>query len=222
MGCHIQKHLSCLNGGTCLSNGLCACGFGYSGLTCSDKFPIGTIVPISSNNVLNFFDSAGKGLQEYRGWYLCDGQNGRPDLKGKVLVGYSKNDNDYNMIGKNGGLSHVSLTVEQLPDHDHEDSGHKHNISIETSNSGLHYHQSIYCIAKGKDGYVGKILFAETITCREFINTWSRSSTDGSHNHKIYGNTNQEKAKISKTGGNQKHENRPPYYVLVYMIFLNI
>jgi microcystin-dependent protein len=120
---------------------LCACLFGYHGITCSEfQYPIGIILTISSNNVLNNFNSDGKGINEYNGWYLCDGRDARPDLNGKVLVGYSKNSNDYNQIGKTGGLSHVSLNIQQLPAHTHDDSGHNHYVSLSTSLSGEHQH----------------------------------------------------------------------------------
>ena len=61
---------------------------------------------------------------------MCDGNNGRPDLKGRVLVGYDSNQKDYNAIGNIGCLSHVSLKTEELPEHTHTDSGHTHFVSL--------------------------------------------------------------------------------------------
>ena len=34
IGCQAKGTLSCLNGGTCLSNGFCSCIYGYKGSTC--------------------------------------------------------------------------------------------------------------------------------------------------------------------------------------------
>lgn len=52
------------------------------------------------------------------GWALCDGTNGRPDLRGRFIVGYDKNDADYNVIGNTGGYKKVALSANQsgLPD----------------------------------------------------------------------------------------------------------
>ena len=47
------------------------------------------------------------------GWYLCDGRNETPDLRGKFLVGLDKFslDSQYSNIGLNGGLEYVSSQI---------------------------------------------------------------------------------------------------------------
>jgi|SRR5690242_12607501 len=50
-----------------------------------------------------------------RGWALCDGTNGTPNLSGKFIVGYDATDEDYNAPGKTGGAKSVILTKAQLP-----------------------------------------------------------------------------------------------------------
>lgn len=48
-------------------------------------------------------------------WYLCDGDYGTPDLRGKFILGKSNIDN----IGDtNGEETHV-LTIDELPSHSH-------------------------------------------------------------------------------------------------------
>jgi microcystin-dependent protein len=210
----------CSNGGTCLNSGLCACTFGYHGITCSEfQYPIGTILTISSNNVLNNFNTDGKGINEYNGWYLCDGRSGRPDLNGKVLVGYSKNSNDYNQIGKTGGLSHVSLNIQQLPAHTHDDSGHNHYVSLSTSSSGEHRHE--YYIQNKE--FFSSALIDETYSKFYFKDSDAQifnTSSGGAHTHLVSGYSNTAYAKISNTGGNQPIENRQPYFVVAFIIFL--
>ena len=39
--------------------------------------------------------------------------------KGKVLVGKDENDEDFNAVGKTGGEKTHTLTVEEMPDHNH-------------------------------------------------------------------------------------------------------
>ena len=82
-------------------------------------YPIGMVTIIASNVVDDWFNLNGKGLGEYAGWYICDGRNGTPDLKGKFLVGRNVlNDNsDYSHVGKTGGLEKVTLTEAQMPSH---------------------------------------------------------------------------------------------------------
>lgn len=49
------------------------------------------------------------------GWALCDGQDGRPDLRDKFVLGAGST---YD-VGATGGSSTVSLTAQQLPNHSH-------------------------------------------------------------------------------------------------------
>lgn len=51
---------------------------------------------------------------------VTDGVHFRiPDLRGRFIVGYSPNDGAYNELGKTGGAKTVTLTVDQMPKHDH-------------------------------------------------------------------------------------------------------
>lgn len=49
------------------------------------------------------------------GWAVCDGSNGTPDLRGKFIKGVDKASD----VGKTGGASSVTLSVENLPSHSH-------------------------------------------------------------------------------------------------------
>ena len=55
-------------------------------------------------------------------WYLCNGQNGAPDLRKRFLVGKDGNFPEYSSIGKTGGLEKVKLTINEMPSHTHIDS----------------------------------------------------------------------------------------------------
>ena len=73
------------------------------------------------------------------GWALCDGRtiSGKttPNLKGKFVVGYDPSDSDYNAVGKTGGYKNITLTVEQIP-------AHKHNNSVRTVGYAASYNGS--------------------------------------------------------------------------------
>ena len=49
------------------------------------------------------------------GWALCDGQNGTPDLQDRFVLGAGT----AHSVGETGGAEEVTLTVEQMPRHDH-------------------------------------------------------------------------------------------------------
>lgn len=49
------------------------------------------------------------------GWALCDGQNDRPDLRGKFILGAG---GTYN-VGDSGGSETVTLTTQHMPSHNH-------------------------------------------------------------------------------------------------------
>ena len=55
------------------------------------------------------------------GWALCDGNNGTPDLRGRFILGYNPNSNNYtiNTVGSNGGSEDHVLTIDEMPVHSH-------------------------------------------------------------------------------------------------------
>ena len=74
---------------------------------------------LGSEEQLKLFDSEGKGLNEMIDWYLCDGRNGTPDLRGVFIAGRHPDLTDYNRIGKKGGINQIKLTIDQMPYHTH-------------------------------------------------------------------------------------------------------
>ena len=89
--------------------------------------PLGGIIMWSGNKVPN-------------GWKLCDGKDGRPDLRGRFIVGYDERTKDYDdhsgpeyhTIRGEGGEKAVLLNDDNLPTHTHkiEDPGHNHNNGV--------------------------------------------------------------------------------------------
>ncbi|MHA7056519.1 phage baseplate protein [Aquimarina sp. M1] len=129
------------------------------------------------------------------GWALCDGANGTPDLKGRFIVGLNKNSNDYNKIGNTGGEEQVILTAEQLPAHKH---------SGKTNSAGNHRHRFTGAAKRGDGGGTG--------SSNDYYKAFTRDTQfAGEHTHAFETNA---------TGGNKAHENRPPYFVLAYIMKL--
>jgi hypothetical protein len=120
-----------------------------------------------------------------QGYVLCDGSNGTPDLRGRFIVGYHAGDSDYNAIGKTGGLKTVTLTIAQMPSHNH--GGNTGSTNRRTN----HWRTTVSRDVIGANS--------------QDVLGWN--SSDEGHNHSI-----------SSQGGGEAHENRPPYFVLAFIM----
>lgn len=160
---------------------------------------------------LSGFDNTGKGLQAsgLQGLYLCNGLNGTPDCRGRVVVGAIKNvpggsydaavdpgasinpNTNYAALDRFGENYHVNTTLE-IPPHTHSviDPGHKH---VQTVFQG---------IANGGAIPVG------------FANT-SNNLTGGYSTL-----SSQTGITIGSTGSGNAHENRQPSIAAYWIIKL--
>ena len=132
----------------------------------------------------------------YTNWKMCNGLNGTPDLRNKFLVSIG---NTYNM-GNTGGANSVTLSISQMPSHNHtmqSAGGHDHSIKVGQRQSGWDIDGTNHAI--GTDDRVGNKEVREAVDIAV--------QYDWQHTHTIY-----------NTGGGQAHENRPPYYALVYIM----
>jgi len=59
-----------------------------------------------------------------KGWALCDGTQGTPDLRGRFVLGVNPSDNKNDLTARpmktTGGAETHTLTVEEMPSHDHK------------------------------------------------------------------------------------------------------
>lgn len=84
--------------------------------------PIGGII-MWSGNIADIPDN----------WKLCDGTNGRPDLRGRFIEGYDPRKTD-SAIRDSGGSDQITLTTVNLPTHNHEKG------TLATLTAGEHQH----------------------------------------------------------------------------------
>lgn len=82
----------------------------YKGQTVANVGGVGSGESIPSGGIIMW-----SGSTVPDGWALCDGENGTPDLRGRFVLGSS----DSHAIGSVGGSEEVTLTVEQMPEHNH-------------------------------------------------------------------------------------------------------
>jgi microcystin-dependent protein len=144
------------------------------------------------------------------GWILCDGTSytdsdnaviNTPDLRGRFIVGYTPEDGDgvpdYHRIGNVGGEKSHVLSVNEMPVHTH---------SASSSENGYHDHYITAYHANFSHGGSA----TEGSTKEDGDGTfYVGTSGAGSHSHSIG---------VGASGSSAAHENRPPYYVLAYIM----
>jgi microcystin-dependent protein len=85
------------------------------------NFNVGGKVKENGNDLLSkgvIVMWSGSASQIPAGWALCDGNSGRPDLRGRFIVGVGRG---YS-VGQTGGEAVHTLTLEEIPAHSHSTS----------------------------------------------------------------------------------------------------
>ncbi|MCE8053521.1 hypothetical protein HOP61_19695 [Halomonas daqingensis] len=122
-------------------------------------------------------------------WALCDGEQGTPDLRDRFIVGAGSS----YAVGDTGGANAVTLTINQMPSHEHTGS---------TNSAGAHTHNAR---GRGSNGTSGLRDAGGSYTSSD------ATTSSGTHSHSL---------EINEAGGDQPHENRPPYFALAYIMKL--
>ena len=58
-----------------------------------------------------------------------------PNIRGRNIVGYDENDEDFNVIGKTGGSKEQQLTIANIPKHDHPTGTENANYTVQKWNT---------------------------------------------------------------------------------------
>jgi hypothetical protein len=82
------------------------------------------------------------------GYALCDGQEGRPNLTDKFIIGAG---NAY-PVGSIGGATEVTLTIEQMPEHDHDQPSTPNANGSASGNATSHPDGPLVTKKTGKTG----------------------------------------------------------------------
>jgi len=130
-------------------------------------------------------------------WALCDGQDGRPDLRGRFVLGLGNGSNLTPRTGaQTGGVESVSITVAQMPSHVHgvSDPSHSHNWTASRQQAGTDDNNNDQELSKGDAG-------AADLMSKNTDKVPTGISIDAS-------------------GGGNAHENMPPFYVLAFIMKL--
>ena len=143
------------------------------------------------------------------GWYLCDGNNGTPNLKGRFVVGYDNNDSDYD-VNDTGGNKNITLSTSNLPSHTHSDGTLSAvNVSLTGDITKI---SECYNVAGAATGVFSKKGTGNSpVTGSSSNSPTAGVDFDASHSHDVSGNT-------GSTGSGNSFDNRPPYYALAYIM----
>lgn len=142
------------------------------------------------------FDNTGLGRWEYFGWAICNGANGTVDLRSRFIVQYDPRSSDpggniwdaaYNTPGNVGGEKQHSLSISEMPAHNH------------TGGSGT--------VATNASGLIRRSQIGENVTMTTPDSSGSGNEPDlvGTPTH------------IPSQGGGAAHENRPPFRVMIFI-----
>lgn len=132
-----------------------------------------------------------------KGWHICDGTEGTPNLTGKFIKAS-------NTSGETGGKSTIQILEENMPRHTHTFVGNQ----VTTSESGAHTHT-----IRGKCGK------SDNANDRDCLETGSETdlittSQSGAHTHTIDMSATQ----LSYQGEGKPIEFEPLYYSLIYIM----
>ncbi len=161
-----------------------------------DLLPAGSIIMWSGSN-------------PPAGWKLCNGTNGTPDLRGRFIMGYGDTDevtlnidgsssttvvNPSPLIGSTGGYDKVAISENQMPAHNHTASVADHHHT---------YHDYYRNTSEG----VAADPSNQDVSSDNGLGNAGGDTGDAHLN-----------ITIGHKGGNAAHENRPPYYVLAFIM----
>jgi microcystin-dependent protein len=171
---------------------------------------------------LSNFDSTGAGTGNWVNIYLCNGQNGTPDKRGRVPVGAiqlvpggalnaavnpANPGNPNYALGDVSGANTITLDATQIPSHTHvlTDPGHSHFILGNASTASCSVPDNLTAIASGGSCGTND---AYTLRPSALAATVGKSSTS------VTG------ISMASTGGGLAHANIQPVLACYYIMYL--
>lgn len=134
--------------------------------TFGDTLPIGSQIPFAGEKVPNNWllcDGSELSRTEYADLFAVIGTSygvgdgsttfNLPDKRGKVSVGLDSNDTDFDTLGKTGGEATHTLTIDEMPSHNHTEQGY-FSVTGGVAN-GSHVRSRTVINADPKDSVMG-------------------------------------------------------------------
>ncbi|MCZ2139750.1 MAG: hypothetical protein LC096_00010 [Bacteroidia bacterium] len=170
--------------------------------------PIGSIIMGNWDITdTNLFDNTGLGVNDFENWAVCNGDNGTVDLRGRFIVCQYPGgdvDGDYIAIGDTGGEKKHTLIKSEIPAHSHgwgtlSTTGGSHNHSV--------FNNAVYEVSSPVVGDLNG--------SPKWAKIENTILSGGSHTHNVGSGSTEDGSDDGLSG--IEHENRPPYYVLVFI-----
>lgn len=99
-------------------------------------------------------------------------------IKGKVIVGIDEDDNDFNTVNKTGGEKTHTLTVNEMPSHNHTQNAHNHTIGSHTHSVPAHSH--------GLNAHTHSFSATSSNTGSHTHSVSGRAASAGQHKHSLF------------------------------------
>lgn len=201
-------------------------------LVANRMVPFSIVAAAGGSAFLANFNASGAGIGNWNRIYLCNGNNGTPDLRGRVIVGTSDgsmgggaldsavdpgiSENPSYGLGSVHGSNSVVLTTGQLPPHSHA------NTAASTITPESHSHLSVGAESGGTNLNANDPIEPSYSTGGNF-GYGLRSSTNGEG---VTGKTNAVTLSVdttitnSITGGGNGHQNYQPGRGVYYIIYI--
>jgi microcystin-dependent protein len=147
------------------------------------------------------------------GWFLCNGSNGTPDLRDRMVIGAGSS----YAVGATGGSTTSTIDTQNLPSHTHSfntttNTTGNHSHTGTTNTTGAHTHT----FSGGGNNYSGVSTSSSnggTVTTNSAGNHSHTvtTNTTGNHSHTVSGTTD-------GTGNGSAFATVSPYYALAYIM----
>jgi microcystin-dependent protein len=152
------------------------------------------------------------------GWHYADGTHGTPDLRDRFLVGAGLSYPNAAV----GGAATVSLSIAQLPAHNHgiNDPGHAHGVAQNPHGHGVNDPGHAHSLGTAVPNNIpGSALGLNGTANSSSINSTQVAGTGvsiaGAYADIAIASATTGISGTQNTGSGVAHENRPPYFALV-------